>query len=105
MQGKRTKHKDIGFTNLFCIAILCVLVLGLFMGFILAVMSIYKGYIGALQCFTVAFTPIGTVLGVAITAAFGKSKAENVIKLTNAMNSAPDVSADTSTYETEEPTI
>lgn len=47
------------------------------MGFILAVYSIHAQYLGALQCFTIVFSPIGTALGVVLGVAVKKSEKEN----------------------------
>lgn len=47
------------------------------MSFYLAIKSIEYNYQGALACFTVVFTPIGSVLGITLTAIVGKNKAEN----------------------------
>lgn len=47
------------------------------MSFYLAVRCIDTNYTGPLTCFTVVFTPIGTVLGIVLTAIVGKNKAEN----------------------------
>lgn len=66
-----------GFTD--CLAVACVLLLfiGLNMSYRLSVMSIEADYMGALQCFTVVFTPIGTMLGIVLTAVVNKNRAEN----------------------------
>lgn len=73
------KHFGIlGFTNRLAIYILLFLAAGLAGGFYLALKSIYTGYTGALMCWTVVFTPIGTVAGAAIGKVVEKNRAENV---------------------------
>lgn len=47
-------------------------------GFYLARMSIQYQYVGALACWTVVFTPIGTAIGVVLGKIVDKNKAENV---------------------------
>lgn len=72
------KHlKDLGFTNRLAIYILIFLAAGLLGGFYLAVMSIQYGYSGALMCWTVVFTPIGTVASLAIGKVVDKNRAQN----------------------------
>ena len=58
--------------------ILALLTVCIFLSFILAVLSIKYGYMGALACWTVCFSPIGTVLGFVINSTVNKSKAENL---------------------------
>ena len=67
----------LGFTN--CLAVLLVLLLfvGLAGGFVLAVLSIKYQYTGALACWTVVFTPIGTAVSIVIARIVDKSRAEN----------------------------
>ena len=67
---RRKKKSGLGFTNCLAIYLLLFLVAGLLGGFLLAVLSIKYQYAGALACWTVVFTPIGT--------AVDKSKAENM---------------------------
>lgn len=43
----------------------------------LAMKSIVTGYTGALMCWTVVFTPIGTACGIVLSKIVDKSKAEN----------------------------
>lgn len=80
---KRPKSKilqhfaKIGFTNRLAIYIMLFLAAGLAGGFYLAMRSITNGYTGALMCWTVVFTPIGTVAGSVIGKIVDKSKAEN----------------------------
>ena len=67
----------LGFTN--CLAVLLVLLLlfGLVGGFALAVLSIKYQYTGALACWTVVFTPIGTAVSIVLVRIVDKSRAEN----------------------------
>ena len=67
----------LGFTN--CLAVLLVLLLfvGLAGGFVLAVLSIKYQYTGALACWTVVFTPIGTAVSIVLARIVDKSRAEN----------------------------
>lgn len=46
-------------------------------GFYLAVKSIATGYTGALTCWTVVFTPIGTACSIVLARIVDKSRAEN----------------------------
>lgn len=83
MIGKRAERpvtghlKRIGFTNRLAVYLVALLFLGLTGGFVLAVLSIKYQYTGALACWTVVFTPIGTALGVVLAKIVDKSKAEN----------------------------
>lgn len=80
MSGKRIKkrkHKRIGFTDSLAIYILLYLLAGLTMGFYLALKSIEYNYIGALACFTVVFTPIGSVAAIVIGKVVDKNRDEN----------------------------
>ena len=54
-----------------------LLLLGLAGGFILAVLSIKYQYTGALACWTVVFTPIGTAISIVLVRIVDKSRAEN----------------------------
>ena len=54
-----------------------ILALGLAGGFALAVLSIRYQYTGALACWTVVFTPIGTALSVVLSRIVEKNRAEN----------------------------
>ena len=75
--GEHSKEKTPGFTDrlaLYCVGLITI---GLVMAFVLALYSIETGYMGSLACFTVAFTPIGTMLGIVLTAVVGKNKSEN----------------------------
>lgn len=69
--------KRIGFTNRLAIYLLLFLAAGLAGGFVLAFLSIKYQYTGALMCWTVVFTPIGTAISLVIGAVVNKSKAEN----------------------------
>lgn len=54
-----------------------ILALGLAGGFFLAVLSIRYQYTGALACWTVVFTPIGTALSIVLSRIVEKNRAEN----------------------------
>ena len=54
-----------------------ILALGLAGGFALAVLSIRYQYTGALACWTVVFTPIGTTLSIVLSRIVEKNRAEN----------------------------
>ena len=54
-----------------------ILTLGLAGGFVLAVLSIKYQYTGALACWTVVFTPIGTALSIVLSRIVEKNRAEN----------------------------
>lgn len=72
------KHfKNLGFTNRLAIYILMLLVTGLVGGFYLAIKSITYGYTGALACYTVVFTPIGTACSIVLSKIVHKSEIEN----------------------------
>lgn len=73
----RTHLKKLGFTNRLALYILLFLLLGLAGGFFLAIMSIKYQYMGALACWTVVFTPIGTVASIVIGKVVDKSRDEN----------------------------
>ena len=74
---KKLKKKSIGFTNSMGVYILILLTLGLLLGFVLAWRSIDMQYTGALACFTVCFTPIGTACSIVLAKVVDKNKAEN----------------------------
>lgn len=67
----------IGFTNFLALCIIFLLVAGLVGGFYLARLSIMYGYTGALMCYTVVFTPIGTACSIVLSRIVDKSRAEN----------------------------
>ena len=71
------RRQRLGFTNTLALLLVILLFLGLAGGFLLAVMSIRHSYTGALACYTVVFTPIGTALGVVLGKIVDKSRAEN----------------------------
>lgn len=74
---RKTKRKGIGFTNSLAVCLVLFLAAGLAGGFILAWESIRYQYMGALACWTVVFTPIGTALSVVLSRIVDKSRAEN----------------------------
>ena len=79
-EHKFLKHLDkIGFSNRLSLYILFFLFIGLVGGFYLAIKSIQSGYLGSLLCWTVVFTPIGTMASVAVGKVVDKSKAENIV--------------------------
>ena len=72
------KHlASLGFTNRLAIYILLFLAAGLAGGFYLARRSIITGYTGALMCWTVVFTPIGTACSIVLSKIVHKSEVEN----------------------------
>ena len=71
------RRRRLGFTNTLALLLVFLLACGLAGGFLLAVMSIRHSYTGALACYTVVFTPIGTALGVVLGKIVDKSRAEN----------------------------
>ncbi len=87
MEGKRIAPKkrhsfidhiaSIGFTNRMAVYLMIMLTFGLLGGFVLAVLSIKYQYAGALACWTVVFTPIGTAIGIVLAKIVNKSKEEN----------------------------
>jgi len=68
---------SLGATNRLAIYIIFLLSAGLAGGFYLARLSIICGYTGALACYTVAFTPIGTACSVVLSRIVDKSRDEN----------------------------
>ena len=83
MSGKRTTRplrdhlRGLGFTNRLALYLVFLLFVGLAGGFILAVLSIRYQYTGALMCWTVVFTPIGTAVSIVLARIVDKSRAEN----------------------------
>lgn len=80
MSGRRLpkkKRKKIGFTDSLAIYILLYLFIGLVMGYLLAQKSIEYNYLGALACFTVVFTPIGSMATIVIGKIVDKNRDEN----------------------------
>lgn len=77
MINLKNNKKYTGFTNRLALYLILFLFSGLVGGFILAVLSIKYQYTGALLCWTVVFTPIGTALSIVIGAVVQKNKEEN----------------------------
>lgn len=75
-QAKKRK-KSIGFSNRYAVYVLLFLAAGLAGGFILALLSIKYQYTGALMCWTVVFTPIGTAVSTVPHFVVHKSTVEN----------------------------
>ena len=72
------KHMvSIGFTNRMATYLIALLVIGLAGGFVLAVLSIKCQYTGALACWTVVFTPIGTACSIVLHKIVSKNENEN----------------------------
>lgn len=67
----------LGFTNCLAVLLVLLLIMGLAGGFVLAVLSIKYQYTGALACWTVVFTPIGTAVSIVLVRIVDKSRAEN----------------------------
>lgn len=67
----------LGVTNCMGVYILFFLTVGLAGGFYLALKSIETGYTGALMCWTVVFTPIGTAASLVLGKVVHKSTVEN----------------------------
>lgn len=76
-QKKPGHFTRLGFTNRLAVYILLFLAAGLMGGFYLALKSIATGYTGALMCWTVVFTPIGTACSIVLSKIVNKSTAEN----------------------------
>ncbi len=75
---RRTKKRQsIGFTNRLALYLMLCLAAGLAGGFVLAWKSIEFQYMGALACFTVVFTPVGTAIGIVLNSIVHKSDHEN----------------------------
>lgn len=83
MASKRKKHpflrhlKSIGFSNRLAVYVLIFLFIGLIGGFVLALISIKADYVGALACWTIVFTPLGTATSIVLSRIVDKSRAEN----------------------------
>lgn len=72
------KHlKELGFSNRLALYILLFLAAGLAGGFLLAWRSISYSFTGALACWSVVFTPIGTATSIVLSKIVDKSRAEN----------------------------
>ena len=76
-RGLRHHLYEMGFTNRLAVYLVLLLTAGLVMGFVLAKLSIASQYTGALMCFTVVFTPIGTACSIVLNSIVKKSQAEN----------------------------
>ena len=68
---------SLGFTNRLAFYIILLLTIGLVGGFYLAILSIQYSYTGALACWTVVFTPIGTACTIVLNKIVHKSTIEN----------------------------
>lgn len=81
MRGKREIRKPprrrIGNTDLLGLLLVLLLAAGLAGGFVLGLLSIKHQYTGALACWTVVFTPIGTALSIVLSRIVEKNRAEN----------------------------
>ena len=77
-RGPLRHLSSLGFTNRLAIYLLLFLAAGIVGGFYLAVLSIRYQYAGALACWTVVFTPIGTAVGIVLGKIVDKNRAENV---------------------------
>lgn len=67
----------LGFTNRLAIYILLFLAAGLSGGFYLSIQSIAAQYTGSLLCWTVVFTPLGTVAAAVLGKVVDKNRDEN----------------------------
>lgn len=74
---KKTIIQRLGFTNCLAIIIVLMLIVGLGGGFYLANRSISTNFTGALACWTIVFTPIGTACSIVLSRIVDKSRAEN----------------------------
>lgn len=77
VKKRRGPLEVLGFTNCLAVCLVVLLAAGLAGGFYLADLSIHYQYTGALACWTVVFTPIGTALSLVLARIVDKSKAEN----------------------------
>lgn len=79
--GKTRRRKSsrprLGFSNRLALYVMLFLAAGLAGGFILALYSIKYQYTGALMCWTVVFTPIGTAVSLIPHFVVHKSTVEN----------------------------
>ncbi len=75
--AQKPARKRLGFTNTLALLLVLLLAAGLAGGFLLAVLSIRHQYTGALACYTVVFTPMGTALSVVLVRGVDKTRAEN----------------------------
>ena len=69
--------KNLGFTNRLALYLVLLLIGMVAGGFYLAVRSIEASFTGALYCYTVIATPLGTALSVVLARVVDKNKAEN----------------------------
>lgn len=67
----------LGFTNRLALYIILFLAVGLTGGFYLSVRSIDAQYTGSLLCWTVVFTPLGTVAAAVLGKVVDKNRDEN----------------------------
>lgn len=74
---QKAARLKLGFTNAMALMLILLLAAGLAGGFVLAVLSIRHQYTGALACWTVAFTPIGTAVSIVLARIVDKSRDEN----------------------------
>lgn len=75
-RAKKRKRKS-SFTNRLAIYIMVFLAAGMLGGFVLAWRSITYGYTGALACWSICFTPIGTATSIVLSRIVDKNRAEN----------------------------
>lgn len=68
---------ELGFTNRLAIYLVVLLLVGLVGGFVLALLSIKYLYMGALACYTVVFTPMGTAISIVLAKVVNKNQEEN----------------------------
>ena len=74
---RRKKRHSIGFTNRLALYLMLFLAAGLVGGFVLAWKSIEFQYMGAVPCYTVVFTPMGTAISIVLNSIVHKSEHEN----------------------------
>ena len=82
MRGKRERirtpsRRRMGNTDRLGFMLVLLLAAGLAGGFVLGLLSIRYQYTGALACWTVVFTPIGTALSIVLSRIVEKNRAEN----------------------------
>lgn len=73
----KSKRPRLGFSNRLALYVMLFLAAGLAGGFFLAILSIKYQYTGALMCWTVVFTPIGTAVSLIPHFVVHKSTVEN----------------------------
>ncbi|MCC8120525.1 MAG: hypothetical protein LIO42_00690 [Oscillospiraceae bacterium] len=73
----RRHLRNLGFTNRLALLLVLLLIGMVAGGYDLALRSIRDGYTGALYCYTVIATPLGTALSVVLAKVVDKNKAEN----------------------------